>query len=66
MKDRPHNGQKKTNKRIRRVWRYQRGVIRLRKSKDRQRNGWKKTGKRTTLIYKILHGKLNIEQHEPH
>ena len=31
----------------RRVWRYQKGVIRIRKSKDRQHNGQKKNDKRT-------------------
>jgi hypothetical protein len=43
--------------RVRRVWRYQREVIRIRKSKDRQHNGQKKTGKN---YLQIIHIKLKI------
>jgi len=48
-----------------RVWRYQTGVIRIRKSKkNRQHNGQKKNDKMTNND--IQNRKLNIEQHEPH
>jgi hypothetical protein len=46
----------------RRVWRYQREVIRIRKLKDRQHNDQKKKGaKGQTTIYKTLHINLKIE-----
>ena len=49
------------------VRRYQREVIRSRKSKkDRQHNGQKKTTKEQTKIYKTLHRKIKIEQQEPY
>jgi hypothetical protein len=52
MKDRPHNGQMKTGRRIRGVWRYQRAVIRSRKSMtDRPHNGQKKTGRRIRGVW---------------
>ena len=48
---------------IRRVWRYQREVIRISKSKmDRQHNGQKKKDKRTNNdLQNIIHIKLKIE-----
>ena len=52
---------------VRKVWRYQREVIIICKSKDRQYNGQKKKDKRSRrTIYKTLHRKLKIQQHEPH
>jgi hypothetical protein len=35
------------------------------KKKDRQHNDQKKKTKGQIMIYKALHGKLNIEKHEP-
>jgi hypothetical protein len=53
--------------RLRRVWRYQREVIRICKSKkNRQHNGQKKKDKRTNNDLQNIHIKLKIEQHKPH
>jgi hypothetical protein len=49
---------------LRKVWKYQREIIRSCKSKDRQYYGQKEKGQ--TTIYKTLHRKLKIEQHKPH
>ena len=45
----------------RRVWRYQREVIRIPKSKNRQHNGQKKQYKRTNSDLQNIHIKLKIE-----
>ena len=51
---------------LRRVWRYQRGNIRILKSKkDRQHNDQKKKDKQTNNDL-IIHRKQKIEQSEPH
>jgi transposase len=51
----------------RRVWRYQREVITIRKSKkNRQHNGQKKRDKRTNNDQQNIDIKLKTEKHEPH
>jgi hypothetical protein len=52
----------------RRVWRYQRGVTRIHKSKKdmyRQNNDQKKKDKSQTTIYKTLHRKLKSSNTNP-
>ena len=46
---------------IRRVWKYQREVIRIPISKNRQHNGQKKKYKRTNNVLQNIHLKLKIE-----
>jgi len=51
---------------LRRVWRYQWGLIRSRKSKDRQEYSQKKTDKGTNNDLQNITQNTWIEQHEAH